>query len=187
MTDTQKDTVSVSRERFAAWAERLELADSGFPGSVPFLPELRAILAQPAEQQDEPVAWLDLEKLKPGGMAYATAMKVNHRQVPLYRRPAAQAVKTEDQEQASFVEWANSEYGITDGYELNLKNVDLVQNRKGWMARANLETGTAQAVKLPKRMPTGNITVPHHDLPPGVREGWNPCLDAVAKLNGIEP
>ena len=34
----------VSREHLAAWAERLERAESVFPGTVPFLKELRAMM-----------------------------------------------------------------------------------------------------------------------------------------------
>ncbi|MCE1114157.1 MULTISPECIES: hypothetical protein [Pseudomonas] len=40
-------------------------------------------------------------------------------------------------------------------------------------------------VALPARMPTGNITEPHHPWAPGVREGWNKCLDEVAKLGPL--
>ncbi|MEE4332254.1 Lar family restriction alleviation protein [Pseudomonas alliivorans] len=47
------------------------------------------------------------------------------------------------------------------------------------------QPATAKVV-LPERMPTGNITTPHHDLSPGVREGWNACLYEVVRLNGIE-
>lgn len=40
------------------------------------------------------------------------------------------------------------------------------------------------AVVLPERMPTGNnVEGEHNRLSPGVREGWNACLDAVARLN----
>ena len=39
----------VPREHIAAWAERLERANSGFPGSVPFLQELRALLDAPVQ------------------------------------------------------------------------------------------------------------------------------------------
>ncbi|MEE5068596.1 Lar family restriction alleviation protein [Pseudomonas alliivorans] len=67
--------------------------------------------------------------------------------------------------------------------------------KPGWLKECREKGGTfllyTQArpatakVVLPERMPTGNITTPHHDLSPGVREGWNACLDEVAKLNGI--
>jgi len=38
-----------------------------------------------------------------------------------------------------------------------------------------------EAIALPARMPEGNITEPHHPWSPGVREGWNKCLDELAK------
>ena len=44
---TNQTIDGVPREHLAAWAKRLESADSGFPGSVPFLKELRALLDAP--------------------------------------------------------------------------------------------------------------------------------------------
>ena len=46
---TNQTIDGVPREHFSAWAERLERAESGFPGSVPFLKELRALLDAPAK------------------------------------------------------------------------------------------------------------------------------------------
>lgn len=42
-----------------------------------------------AQPQGEPVAYLDLEKIQPAGMAYATKMRVNHRQTALYAEQPA--------------------------------------------------------------------------------------------------
>lgn len=42
-----------------------------------------------------------------------------------------------------------------------------------------------EPVALPGRMPTGNITDPHHPWAPGVREGWNNCLDEITKLGPL--
>ena len=39
------------------------------------------------EADGVPVAWLNLKKLSPGGMAYATSFKANEQQVPLYTAP----------------------------------------------------------------------------------------------------
>ena len=42
----------------------------------------------------------------------------------------------------------------------------------------------AAVVVLPERMPTGNnVEGEHNRLSPGVREGWNRCLDEVVRLN----
>lgn len=40
----------------------------------------------------KPVAYLDLEKIQPAGMAYATKVRVNHRQTPLYAEQPAQPI-----------------------------------------------------------------------------------------------
>ncbi|KWV72127.1 hypothetical protein [Pseudomonas fluorescens] len=88
-------------ERFKACAEAyVDIDDSD-------LVELRALLDAPAcktpsgavcpgdgvgqckkcptvQPQGEPAAYLDLEKIQPAGMAYATKMRVNHRQTALY-------------------------------------------------------------------------------------------------------
>lgn len=42
-------------------------------------------------------------------------------------------------EDKAFLTWANREYDVGEGYELNESNYDVVENRKGWMARAALE------------------------------------------------
>lgn len=40
------------------------------------------------------------------------------------------------------------------------------------------------AVVMPERMPTGNnVEGEHNRLSPGVREGWNACLDELKQLN----
>ncbi|WP_409286896.1 hypothetical protein [Pseudomonas guariconensis] len=53
---------------------------------------------------------------------------------------------------------------------------------RDWNRRAQLQ---GEPVALPARMPTGNITEPHHPWAPGVREGWNKCLDEFAKLGTL--
>jgi hypothetical protein len=54
-------------------------------------------LRKAAQPQGEPVAHLDLEKIQHGGMAYATKMRVNHRQSALYaEQPAPVAVVMPD-------------------------------------------------------------------------------------------
>ena len=45
----------------------------------------------------------------------------------------------EFEEQAAFLAWANKEYDVGEGYELNETNYDVMENRKGWMARAGME------------------------------------------------
>lgn len=49
----------------------------------------------------------------------------------------AEGVQAGD-ERAKFLAWANKEYGITEGYELNESQRDVLENQKGWMARAAL-------------------------------------------------
>lgn len=46
-------------------------------------------------------------------------------------------------EDAAFMVWAEREYQTAPDEELNLKHVDVIQNRKGWMARAALATQPA--------------------------------------------
>lgn len=101
--------------------------------------ELRAILAQPADQQGEPVAWVECSPawLKSGGDC-ATAPRIC-----------------------------------------------VGRNGISHLHPAHAQPATAKVV-LPARMPTGNITTPNHEWSPNVREGWNACLDEVAKLNGIQ-
>lgn len=53
---------------------------------------------------------------------------------------------------------------------------------RDWNRRAQLQ---GEPVTLPGRMPTGNITDPHHPWAPGVREGWNKCLDEITKLGPL--
>ncbi|MBH3307889.1 hypothetical protein I5P84_00285 [Pseudomonas mosselii] len=47
------------------------------------------------------------------------------------------------------------------------------------------EQHQGESVALPARMPCGNITEPHHPWAPGVREGWNKCLDEIANLGPL--
>ncbi|WP_277963853.1 hypothetical protein [Pseudomonas sp. RIT-To-2] len=61
--------------------------------------ELRALLAQPNTctkdgGQCEPLAYLDLEKIQ-HGTAYATKMRVNHRQTAMYAKQPAPVVLPE--------------------------------------------------------------------------------------------
>jgi hypothetical protein len=77
----KNETVTLSRElaeQFLAGARQCDRE------------QLRAALAGPAAscENSEVVtaAWLDLSKLDKGSMAYATAMKVNHRQTELVDR-----------------------------------------------------------------------------------------------------
>ena len=89
MTNQTIDGVLVSRELLEdSWAALLQ------KGQVIRALQLRELLDAPAAQpQGEPVAYLDLEKIQPGGMAYATKMRVNHRQTALYaEQPAPVAV-----------------------------------------------------------------------------------------------
>lgn len=46
-------------------------------------------------------------------------------------------------EDAAFMAWAEREYQTGPDEELNLKHLDVIQNRKGWMARAALATQPA--------------------------------------------
>ena len=46
-------------------------------------------------------------------------------------------------EQSAFLSWAEREYQTGPDEDLNLKHVDVIQNRKGWMARAALATQPA--------------------------------------------
>ncbi|ADX32140.1 hypothetical protein PAK_P30127 [Pseudomonas phage PAK_P3] len=41
-------------------------------------------------------------------------------------------------EQEEFLAWANEEYEVEEGYELNESNPAVMENKKGWMARAAL-------------------------------------------------
>lgn len=49
-------------------------------------------------------------------------------------------------EDAQFVKWANVEYRVESGEELNLTHRHVIENRKGWMARAALATQPAVPV-----------------------------------------
>lgn len=51
--------------------------------------------------------------------------------------PAAGSA-VEEVEQARFIEWATREYQVEPDEDLNLKHNDVIENRKGWMARAAL-------------------------------------------------
>lgn len=54
--------------------------------------------------------------------------------------PIAQTEQAKD-EDAAFLEWANRAYGVDgNSEELNHKHRDVIENRKGWMARAALST-----------------------------------------------
>lgn len=222
MTDRPNSgTVSVSRELAV---RMLAHFTEGMNFKVTDIGELRAILAQPAEQQDEPVCWIDEEGSKyrlcpivgnlqirhaPYGSDEAwldVKMTPAHALTKLYRRPAAQAVKAEPekcrvatcsqpaQHGRKYCRWDSDMTeddlqlcGIISDLEDEGATLEIQERAvtEYWLLRK--PKPAVQSVKLPGRMPTGNITVPHHDLPPGVREGWNLCLDAVAKLNGIKP
>lgn len=60
--------------------------------------------------EPETAAWLDLEKLKSGGMAYATNMKVNHRQTELIDRahfaPLLAEIEQNKSDTQARLEWA---------------------------------------------------------------------------------
>lgn len=62
----------VPREHLSAWAERLERADDGFPGSVPFLQELRALLdAKPETVAGHHSACRAVDDYKPGECSHS--------------------------------------------------------------------------------------------------------------------
>lgn len=57
----------------------------------------------------------------------------------LFGGKAEASAPVERDERAEFLAWANDEYEVGEGYELNESNFDIVQNWKGWQARAALE------------------------------------------------
>lgn len=91
---TNQTIDGVPRELLTQWLAMFEGGIASSPLSA--LRELtrKYLQTEPAAQpQGEPVAYLDLEKIQPGGMAYATKMRVNHRQTALYaEQPAPVAV-----------------------------------------------------------------------------------------------
>ena len=87
---TNQTIDGVPRELLTQWLAMFEGGIASSPLSA--LRELtrKYLQTEPAAQsQGEPVAYLDLEKIQPGGMAYATKMRVNHRQTALYAGPPA--------------------------------------------------------------------------------------------------
>lgn len=136
MTDTPNSgTVSVSRELLQQWLDDIGESRHVTQYSAKKREQLRAILAQPAEQQDEPVAVMYengtvLSKADCGNVFDICCRA----QTPLYRRPAVQAVRLPDVDKLSNI----------------IRQVD------------------------------GN-----HSLGAGALA--EKILDAVAKLNGIEP
>lgn len=58
---------------------------------------------------------------------------------PLFAIINNSAHRQDEDEQKAFIAWANKEYDVGEGYELNESNREVVENRKGWMARAALE------------------------------------------------
>lgn len=127
MTDTPNSgTVSVSRELLAA-SLAIPKNNTEFQAQIKVIEQLRAILAQPAEQQDEPVCWFDGEGNKYRLCPVAGNLQIRHapygseeawldvKMTPahalnkLYRRPAAQAVKLPDRK--SVVDTFNT-YGL---------------------------------------------------------------------------
>ena len=49
--------------------------------------DVRSIISDEPQEEQEPVAWLNLEKLKNHGIAYATSFKSNSHQTELYTQP----------------------------------------------------------------------------------------------------
>lgn len=90
----------------------------------------RRITRKPAAQpQGEPVAYLDLEKLQPSGMAYATKIRVNHRQTALYAEQPAPVASVID-DNVEFEKWWMSTP------ILRKQKIQIAQ--EAWFARANL-------------------------------------------------
>ncbi|NMX27068.1 hypothetical protein HBO14_11080 [Pseudomonas sp. WS 5406] len=98
-----------------------------------------------AHPQGEPVAYLDLEKIQPGGMAYATKMRVNHRQTALYaEQPAPVAVY----EEFEFAKWTHEviEESRIGGVTIKIQRMQHLtpgeekSAHDAWMARAALST-----------------------------------------------
>lgn len=100
--------------------------------------ELKALLntEQPPAVGGEPetVAWLDLQKLQPGGMAYATQMKVNHRQTELIDRSHVAPLLAELEFQKKIKE---------GNFKLVLEQLDEIRALKARIAE--LEAGQGQA------------------------------------------
>ncbi|WP_434529688.1 hypothetical protein ACRS64_17735 [Pseudomonas aeruginosa] len=55
---------------------------------------------------------------------------------PCPAHPAVEQVGGDELEK--FLAWANKEYEVEEGYELNESNTSVLENKKGWMARAAL-------------------------------------------------
>jgi hypothetical protein len=60
----------------------------------------RASMRQELAEQGEPVAYMDLRKMTPSGMVYATGFRVSEKQSPVYTHPAPEAPAPSQQ-----VEW----------------------------------------------------------------------------------
>lgn len=142
--------------------------------------QLRALLAQPADQQGEQIQLSeDVREYLQEGIENATGCEesdvdydfANELAVllgPLYRH--AQLATAKVDQRAEFDRWTVSE-GRVLGY--TGWNRDFAV----WLARAKLNG--ASEVVLPERM-----IVPDADCPERVNaQGWNACLDEVAKLN----
>lgn len=201
MTDTPNSgTVSLSRKKLEYLIAHLldgEMLEGAPPNPDTILEELREILAQPAEQQDEPVeyqyrerpCWVEGNLFSPWApcdkgfhdSVLRDPLKLNFQRETraLYRRPAAQAVKLPDVDQlAQIIRQVDGNHSLGAG-ALAEKIFEL------------LNAGAAKAVKLPERH-----NLPHREefesadqYAASVEQTntWNACLDEVAKLNGIAP
>ncbi len=190
MNKPTSGTVSVSRELLeravkagGAGCSGAELVDAWAA-----VGELRAILAQPAKQQQEPVAWR--YQSHAGGLWYLSSSEHNARTFqcngeggevePLYRHPPAQQ-RTEEQERAESnfskkgcknVEGKNTSFHVAYGCVPVVVDCTAID-------RLNI-----RPLKMPDRKQHTSLGLTSLD---SEADGWNACLDEVARLNGEQP
>ncbi|MCO1723428.1 hypothetical protein FA461_34155, partial [Pseudomonas aeruginosa] len=71
-----------------------------------------------------------------------------------------------------FLAWANKEYEVEEGYELNESNTSVLENKKGWMARAALaQPSPAQAEQAEAERP--EAVAWQYRVTAGPQTGWS--------------
>lgn len=183
---TNQTIDGVPREHLAAWAERLERADSGFPGSVPFLKELRALLDAPGCKTCKGT------RIVSDGAMYCSSGGIPFESGPIECvkdcpdcKPAAQP---QGEPVADLIRLDRSyRNGLMAGFQFGITG-----DEKGYAACIQRYNEGIQAAKAEQPAPVA-VVLPKRRAVSTARDqamcanSWNACLDELKRLNGEKP
>lgn len=188
MTNNKPNDARVPRELLQQWLDDIGESRHVTQYAATKREQLRAILAQPADQQGEPVALHHMAVAEDGELRWMSGRKMQN--CELYARPdggripsvlyrhaqpaTAKVVPPEFSDlREQYESWADANgYDITRNEHGDYAGIVEDSMWSGWQAKA-------EHWKIPDRIVIGqSIELDTKAI------GWNECLDEVAKLNG---